>query len=315
MSESSVVRVRTSEEIEVGSPDGLTEAKINQNDAAISTLVNLAESTLSPKDMLKKYAALGGAFIKHARWQKSQFPAWEKQDYDRLSVRIETEVKFRLPIKDVRMDVYARVHAFVEAVRPVAPGIDKVSYFQVANKFLPMLHWDKVDLEGEIKKEWATFVRETIERQGSDSPFTMKELDAAIEGHKTALKREADARRDPEKAAIAEQRAENAAIVAKRQASITKVSKALSDAIEAGHIDGKDIADTVASVAAAFKVDIPAKTVNVPTGFDPATASIEDCRTMLAALFHYGKISEIKVIADVSTQMVDSFKATVKLSA
>lgn len=312
MSETNAVNVRTAAEIAGG--EGLaTEAKVNRNEAAIASLVELAESTLSPKDMLKKYAALGGAFIKHARWQKSQFKAWDKSDYERLAGKIEDEVKFRLPIKDVRMDTYARVHIFVECVRPVAPEVDKVSYFQIANKFLPMLQWDKVDLEGSIKAEWVKFVVETIKRQASDDRLSVKDLDAAIEERKAEIKRESDSRRDPVKALEAEKRAENAKIVAKRQSGISAISKAIGTAIGDGMLSGKDIADTIASVAVAHNVELPGREVLVPTGFDPVTCNVEQVKLMMTVLLMNGKVDEIRTIAEISARMVASLDAgTVK---
>lgn len=297
------VHVRTAEDIATG--PGVEDPAVEEaNEARIEKLVSLAESTLNPKDMLKKYAALGKAFVGHARWQKSKFKGWDKQDYDRAALRIEDQVKMRLPIKEVRMDVYARVYAFLEYARPIAPDVDKLSYYQVANKFLPMLQWDKVDIEGSIKKEWVVFLAEIVGYQTGNDPLTMKQLDAAIDERKDQIRTESVSHKDPEKAAEQERKAENAKLVAKRQASVGKVGKAVSDALTEGAISGKDIAETVASVAKAFNIEI-----NTASGLDPATASVEDVRLFMAALFHHGKADQIRVIAEIATKMTATLDA------
>ena len=69
------------------------------------------------------------------------------------------------------MDKYVRIHLWVEAVKPLVPDVEKLSYFQVTNKFLPTLAFDAVELTGEIRKEWLTWVRTTVERQLGEDPL------------------------------------------------------------------------------------------------------------------------------------------------
>ena len=74
---------------------------------------------------------------------------------------VETLVKMRVAVKDVRPSVYVRVYLWVDAVRSIVPNVDKFSYNTIANKLLPTLEFDPIELSGEIKKEWLTFVRTT----------------------------------------------------------------------------------------------------------------------------------------------------------
>ena len=106
-------------------------------------MVDLAVATLDPKDMLKKYARLGKEAMDLAEKRKASLAAgaWNgKDDFEKVCSDLETLVRMRVAIKEVRMATYVRVYLWVEAVKALVPNVEKLSYFQVANKFLPTLH-------------------------------------------------------------------------------------------------------------------------------------------------------------------------------
>ena len=277
---------------------------MEQNDTSIAKIVTLAVATLDPKDALVKYARLGGEVLKHARWQKKSFTGtWEKEDYKRLCDKIADQVKFSVPIKDVRMDVYARVHLFVEAVRPFCEGIEKLSYYQVANKFLPMLQFDAVDLTAEIKKGWYTFLQETLAQQIGAEPLSVKALDAKIAEQTAELAREKLSGKTAEQIQEAEDRAKEAAFRKERNAAQGKVSTSLDKAITDGHADAQDVSQIVQKVLKDHGLELPS------VGIDPATCSKVDLKMFFAVMLNNERISEIRFAHKLLGKMVESLEA------
>jgi hypothetical protein len=274
-----------------------TEAERNAIEdykAEEAEVVSLAVATLDPKDMLKKYAKLGRAVLNLAAKRKRSFKGWVREDFDKVCDDLAVLVKMRVPIKDVRMSLFARIYLWVEAVKPLVPNVEKLSYFQVANKFVPTLSFDAVELTGEIKKEWLTWVRTTVERQIGDDPMSMKELDASIEERKKEIERERAAKKDPEKALQAELRAAEKKAKTERQASQNKVFKALDSAISEGHADVNDVVQIVEKALSENKLALPRKF----SGFDHENCTIEDCVMLAKGMFAAGKLVEMKALRD-----------------
>lgn len=271
--------------------------KIADYRASEAKLVDLAVATLDPKDMLKKYARMGKETLGLAKQRMDSLAAgaWNgKEDFAKVCSDLETLVRMRVPIKQIDMNVYARVHLWVEAVKALVPNVEKLSYFQVTSKFVHTLRFDPADLSGEIKKDWLTWVRTTVERQLSDDPMTMKELDASIEAHKKEIERErqAKSRRTPEQVLEAEQRAANRKQIAERTAAQTKVSNAVADALSEGKADVNDIVKIVKDVVAQSKLDMPSRLV----GFYPENCTIADCKLLASAMCNAGKYDEMKYL-------------------
>jgi hypothetical protein len=282
---------------------GATDAEQKQMDdfrAAESEVVDLAIATLDPKDMLRKYAKLGKAVLALAGKRKASFAGWVREDFSKVCDDLATLVKMRVAIKEVEMDKYARIHLWVEAVKPLVPNVEKLSYFQVKNKFLPTLAFDAVDLTAEIKKEWLTWVRTTVERQLGDEPLSMKELDQSIADQKASIERARNAKRDPEKALAAEQKAAEAKAKKERRDAQQKVADSIDAAITNGHADSSDVVQIVDAMLKANGLSLPEKLV----GFDPATRSIDDCKTLAKAMFANGKVAEMKVLRDTLDAML-----------
>jgi hypothetical protein len=317
-------RVRTSEEIESGNgldhpdnPEGIdadtgmdNREKIEKDASSITILAQSWVRRFDGKAALRDHYLTGKDFVKHAKWEKKNFPEWNDKLYDKLIGRVETEILLISSVtsNDIRLKQDVRVYAFVECVKVFSPGIENVPYGTIVNKLLQKVTWSPIDLEGEVKQDWVGVLTEIGNRHvnGKMRPHEIDELLTATQEQIDANKKKRSKPDDPN--AIA--RAENAKIVAKRQASVAKVGKAIAEAMTEGAIDGKDIADTVASVAKSFGVELPGKTALVPTGFDPATATINDIRAMMAAMFHHGKEDEIRAIAAIASKMVASYDAS-----
>lgn len=284
---------------------GATDAEqkaIDEYRATEAKVVDLAVQTLDPKDMLRKYARLGQESLKLAAKRKASLRAgaWGKEDFERVCADLELIVKMRVAIKDIRMGVYVRVHLWVEAVKPLVPNVEKLSYFQVANKFLPSLAFDPVELTGEIRKEWLTWVRTSVDRQLGDEPMTMKELDESISARKKEIDRERSAKKDPEKLLEQERKAEEAKAKKERRDGQNKIVESLDAAITNGHADINDVVQIVDSVLKSNNLSLPAKVV----GFDPATCTVQDCKTLAAAMAGAGKLAEMKILRDTLDAMI-----------
>lgn len=291
------------QDVEAPAPIDPKVAKLMEtNDTLIQEVVALAVETLDPRDALKKYAKLGARVLKHAAWQKSKFPAWAKEDYVRLCDKIADQVKFSVAIRDVRMDVYVRVHLFVEAVRPFCEGIEKLSYFQVANKFLPMLEFDAVDLTAEVKKGWFVFLKETLAQQIGPEPLSIKALDAKIAEQKAELERERKAKLDPEKAAEQERKAAESKARREREAAQSKVADAIDKALVDDHADPADVVQIVQKVLKDHKLEMP------QVGIDPATCSKQDLKAFFSVMYLNGRAAELKFCLALLGKMVEQIE-------
>jgi hypothetical protein len=282
--------------------------------AAEARVVDLAVQTLDPKDMLKKYAKLGKAGLDLANKRKDSLAAgsWNgKDDFEKVCSDLEITIRSKVAVKEVRMATYVRVYLWVEAVRSLVADVDRLSYGQVANKFLPMLKFDVNDLTGEIRKDWLTWVRTTVEKQLSDTPLSMKAIDASIAEREEEIEEERKRKdkRSPEKILEAEQKAANRKLIADRSAAQSKIATAVSDALTEGHADmadvteivGKmvkgrsvDLSKAIAKLASGAEMDLPSKFV----GLNPETISIDDCKMLSSVMFNANKLTEMKYLRD-----------------
>ncbi len=284
---------------------GMTEAEkqtMAEPGSADDELVSLAVATLDPKDMLRKYARLGAEALKRARRQKAAFKGWAKEDLTRLFGKLADLVRMRSAVKEVEFDKYVRIHLWIEAVKPLVPGVDKLSYHQVKNKFLPTLTFDPVELTGEIKKGWIGWLTATVERQIGDEPLTMKELDAAIAERADEIEREREAKRKPltadeerardDKAAEAKRRAE-------KNAAMSKISDAVDKAVGADTITPADVTTIVEKVLKYHGMEMPKS-----GAFDPESCTVNDVRMIAKQMFAAGKVTEMRALRDILDQML-----------
>lgn len=278
--------------------DAATAAKMAKDDKVLSEIVSLAVATLDPKDMLRKYARLGKAVLDHAIWQKRNFAKWEDQDWERLCDKVAAQVKFQVAIKDVRISAFARIHLWVEAVRPMVPDVEKLSYYQVVNHFLPTLKFSPTDLVGEIKKGWVDFVREAVARQLSDDPLPIKALADSIANHKKRLEDEANAKKDPAKLAEAEHRAQVAKKTKAENDLRTKLTTSIDEAL-GGVLRPEQLVDLVNAVAKERKVDLPVGNLDALAGM-----SVAEAKLLALALYKAGNLASMIVLRDQLDMMV-----------
>ena len=276
-----------------------------EREAAFEAIVELAVETLDAAGKLAKYAALGRAALDQALWRKFNGPVWADADYSDLCRRVEDAVRARVAITHVDMDVYVRLHAWVEAVRPMVPGVERLSYYQAKNKFLSTLSWSRRDLSGEIKPGWVEFVRVHVARQVGDKPMPIKELDAAIAAHKELLERERaiDSGHDPVRLAERSRNDIDAKARAVRKESQDLIAESIDRALADGHVDGDGLMQIVDAVARDRNLTLPR------VGFDPAHATAEDARLLAKAMWAASRMAEMKVLRDQLDVLIGAFVA------
>jgi hypothetical protein len=286
-----------------------TDAKFVKSEAefakAEAEVVDLAVKTLDPKDMLKNYAKLGRAGLKLAERRKASLKAgsWNgKVDLKKVCDDLGVLIRSKVAIKTVEMDKYIRIDAWVEAMRPLVKNVERLSYFQVYNKFLPTIEFDAETLTGEIRKGWIGWLTQTVERQISGDPMPLKELDAAIAERKAAIEKERDAKRKP---ISAEEEADRAAKVAEskrrkeKDAAQTLISDSIDKAIETNNASPADVAEIAEKVLKSHNMAMPKL-----GSFDPETCTANDVKMLAKQLFTAGKISEMRLLRDTLDQMI-----------
>ena len=283
---------------------GATDAeqkKIDDYAATEDRVVELAISTLDPKDMLKKYAKLGSEALKLAAKRKASLKAgsWNgAKDLAKVCDDLETLVKMRVAIKDVRMLVYIKVCLWVTAVKVLVPDVERLSYHQVVNKFLPTLAFDADALTGEIRDGWIGWVTATVTQQLGDEPMSLVDLDATIKERNAEIAREKTAKRDPDKALEQEQKAAEAKVRFERKAGQSKISDAIDKALVADHVKADDVLDIVSKVLKDHKIEMPS------TGFNAASATPNDVKMIARQLMMAGKYTEMAVLRDTLDAMI-----------
>ena len=265
---------------------------LTEDELAVNKLVDLTVETLDPKDMLKKYARLGAECLRVARKRKAGFKAWSKDDFESLCDELAKKVKLRVAVKEVRMAVYVRTALWVEAVRPMVPGVEKLSYYQVANKFLPTLQFDPVELTGEVRKDWHVWVANTVAQQLGDEPLSIKALDESIAARKAEIDREKLAKKDPEKVLEQERKAAESKARAERKQAQARIGESIDKALVADHAGPADIVGIVEAVMKDHGLSLP------KVGFDPATCGAADCKLVADVMFTSGKLVEMKYLRD-----------------
>jgi hypothetical protein len=293
-----------------------TDAEQGKLDAyrdAENDVVDTIVATIDPKDALKKYCKAGKQTLALAirRLESLADGAWNgRKDFDKVCDDVATLVKMRVAVKDVRPSTYVRTHLWVEAVRAIVPNVDKLSYNTIANKLLPMLEFDPMTLTGEIRKEWLTFVRTTVERQLSSSPMTMDELDKSIDQCKAdiELDRKRNSKLSAEQQLENELKAANKKKLAERSASQSKISQTVSDALIEGKADVNDVLAVVRQAIDLSKVEHTRGIVVI----DADAITVDDCRDLTFVMCNAGKIVEMTYLRDQLSRMLASMTLAIE---
>jgi hypothetical protein len=220
---------------------------------------------------------------------------------------LETLVKMRVPIKNVEMGQYVRVHLWVEALKPHVPTVADLSFFQITHKFLHTLQFDSEALTGELRKEWAAWVITAVATQLSDEPLSMKDLDASIEERKAEIERAKRKNPDPEKELVRLQKEQERKVRKEREDSLSKISDAIDKAILDEHADAKSVRDIAAKVLADHKLTLPTE-----GAFDAKTAGVNDVLAIAKGLFEAGKVAEMRRLHETLGQMLKVIDTAMK---
>lgn len=290
-------------------------------DAKIMTGIRAAFDT---SDKLKRQTTLGESFVERARHQKECTTDWNKAAYSDLASRREEQAKIELGINDVRLDVSAKIYGFVEAAKITNPLVEKVSYYRIANHFIPMFEWDVKTLEGQIKPEWLTFVRNIIDRNAEtedSKPMPIKELVAAIDEEKKTQAQTANlapndnagkALKGSAKAAAT--REKNAA-KARRDAAREGLQTAVEAIVEHGDMSKADLTKHFLATASEFDVEIPIERIETVKPFDAKSATVASVKELMQALYLAGKMAEIDTIVRVGGTMLTTMLEEIKTAA
>jgi hypothetical protein len=281
------------------------QGKLDAYRSAENDVVNLIVATVDPKDALKKYYKVGKSTHALAERRRDSLAkgAWNgNKDFAKVCDDVETLVKMRVAVKDVRPSVYVRVYLWVDSVRAIVPNVDKLSYNTIANKLLPTLAFDPVELTGEIKKEWLTFVRVTCERQLSSSPMTMDEIDASYDETKAQIEldRKRNSKLSAEQQLENELKAANKKKLAERSASQSKVSESISNALIEGKADVNDILAVVRQSIASTNVEHERGIAII----DASKISLDDCKSLASVMCAEGKLAEMTFLRDRLDHMI-----------
>jgi hypothetical protein len=269
-----------------------------------NNLVVLAAETLDPKDKLKKYVKLGREALKLASRRKASLKAgsWNGAgDFKKVCDDLGLLVKSKIAIKEVEFDKYVRMCLWVDAVKPLVPNVETLSWGQVWNKFLPTLEFDPVELTGEIKKGWIGFLGCVVAQQVSDEPMSIKELDIAIEAEKEKIKKEKENRAKaltPDEIEAKAAKAAESKKRAEKNTAMSKVSDSIDKGLETGQFTPAEVAEIAEKVVKTHNLEMP------KSGFDAATCTMNDVLMIAKSLVTNGKFNEMRFLRDTLDKMI-----------
>ena len=190
-----VVRI-TAAELEAADalpdPDGWLEALGWEREASHRRFLRTSADCLrrmarNHRGRLAGYAEIGRVATVALTWQYNDGVGWTGLNYLRHVLRMEEGLRRRSGVRNTDVERCLKLRAWVEAVRPMVPGVERMKLSQVVARFLPLMDWNPVEFEGAIRPGWREFVREAVARQVSDDPMTDEELADAIADRKAEL--------------------------------------------------------------------------------------------------------------------------------
>jgi hypothetical protein len=270
-----------------------------QVDADDREVVDCAKATLDPANALKTHSELGRVTLARLRKAKRATDrpdgttAWNGQkDVRKQFDRIEETIRMESCIETIELDKIVRVHLLVEAIRPFAPNVDKLSYGLVHNRLLPLLVFDAETLTGEIKKGWHVWLKEFAIIQLGSKPLNKAGVTKLMAEQTAELDAERAEKLDPEKQLESEQDAIARRAARPRAAAIKAVGSAIDKTLTDGHIDASDLISILDKNLIAHGKTMPSN----PGTFDPAKATIADCKMLALALSARGKNREMQAL-------------------
>lgn len=278
------------------------KAKLDRAAKLDAEILDLTRAAYDPADKLTREVKLGRKFIERAKFQRDNVKPWNKRAYSDLASKQEEQAKIILGVSDVRMDVSAKVAAFVDWMKPGSDLIDKVPYNRIANFLLPMFEWDCVKLEGQVNPDWLDFLRSIVadNAKGKDlpDPMSIAMLREKIETKQKQIDSvKPEAKPDPDKAG---KEATRKAKLAETQARKVRdaARDGIADAAREYETNGQHGATDKAKTLEACGVECGIDLWSVET-INPASA-VE----FIEALFKAGKVAELNAIVNAATPML-----------
>jgi hypothetical protein len=243
---------------------------------------------------------------------------WNRQEWTAQTSLLDSTAKQFAPDRpaDVRSAYHIRAYVCVEALRPLlGDRVDSLSYRFVANYISPwILAFNPIDLETYSKeigtddaskriksdwKGWVTDDKHGLRRYLDDPSYSQAEFirySKAYADDLAAQKRKQETGVDPvaaaEAAALKKQKAEQAAV--KR-----RVENAITDALSDKIMSVAEVIQTTIGNARALK------NIEIPSTFNPETATNKDCAALLEAMNRAGNHNSIRFMAMASAKMVE----------
>jgi hypothetical protein len=249
------------------------------------------------------------------RAKKKTGPGGYESDWTQCCNEASLLVRATCPARGSYLNIArcARMALFVREMKPTVPNIERLSFHQIDEFFLPYLEMNTGTMTGNIRKGWLLFLTETCNAQLGDHPLDMRKLREAIDSHEKQLAKSADPKTQDELNAAATRKARREV----NTAFVHAVDKALSADAK---MSVDDIRDSVNHGLKAHGKELPTpapievvrevvKTVKeevlVEVGCDPTKCTQADLATFVQAMYALGRFDEIEYLAKLTAKTVE----------
>jgi len=242
-------------------------------------------------------------------------PNYSHIDFESMVLRIRTEVRLFVAIKpeSIKVSDWVKAYRVRENVRELFG--DTLAYSLTISEAI-ILHpsaqrFDKDTLENSLSREWLDFFTDLKAKRSANHAATVgAKFEGMVQAHKDKLAELAKSKQTDE------QRQKSAAAAAGRAAAkrINEANEAittsLTDALSNNVLPATGVMAIVETVFDACGVDMPC------VGFDPATATADECRTLAGTMYALGRYTEmVALYKRLGRYIAEMDKARVKLDA
>jgi hypothetical protein len=293
------------------------EKLAEKNEAGINKIADLIVAKI--EDERTRNIRIGKQTLEHMVWQKSHFAAWTDKYFDQTCNKVSDRVQFLVPGTGRHpIDEYVRVHAFVEVMRPlVGDAIDRLSYFQIRNKFAPnCMAFSKVTLEGELRPAWADWAKKFVAMQAGEEKLSIKALDSAIADQAKAIADAKNATKNPALVQEEERKKKLAESARKESKCRTDLTMAIDSALD-GTLRAEQVVGILEKVATDRKITLPSSGPNAATmtkdQADAFAKALFDAHNLTAMVALHQKLGQmLKTIREASLKADADAKAEAK---
>ena len=289
-------------------PEGLAreavQAAVDKHTEGINRIVGLIRSKY--EDESTRNFEIGREALDLAIRQRESVGAktYTKADFDNQMARIRDEVRYFVPIKPESIQVAVWVRCFAmrakvgEDITPERAAL--LSMYDYKIMLGEGFRWNSADLEGTLNPCWLDMIKGVAQDRSGGVVVQSVDFENRVV---STIKRAAEARLeklDPVKAASA---AVSKGVKASAEAiarTVKDVYAALDSGISRGTIKPGGALSILESVAKSHGVPLIAASI----GFDPITASVEDCEMLIAAMFGAGRRAQLQAIMEKSSRAI-----------